>query len=167
MHGGKVEVRSGGAGQGSEFIVRLPLVARQGEQTIQLKPAVFTGLASKRAMVVDDDKDVADSFAMLLETLGAEVRAVYSGAEALSLVPVFQPRFVFLDLNMPDMDGYEAARRLRAAPEGKGVALVALSGWGTEEDRRRAFEAGFNKHAIKPISLDALERMFASESVGK
>jgi CheY-like chemotaxis protein len=97
---------------------------------------------------------------MLLETLGADVRVVYSGAEALSLFPVFQPRFAFLDLGMPGMDGYEAARRLRAAPEGKGVVLVALSGWGTDKDRRRTFVAGFDNYFVKPISLDALEHMF-------
>jgi two-component system, sensor histidine kinase len=164
MHGGAVEVRSEGVGRGSKFVVRLPLAVRQGEQTTDFKSPIFAGLARQRVMVVDDDKDVADSFAMLLETLGADVRVMYSGTEALSLFPAFQPRFAFLDLNMPGMDGYEVARRLRAAPEGKGIILVALSGWGTDEDRKRAFEAGFNKHAVKPISLDVLERMFASES---
>jgi signal transduction histidine kinase/ActR/RegA family two-component response regulator len=162
MHGGTVEVHSEGAGRGSEFAVRLPLAVRQNEQTTELELSI----SPQRVMVVDDNKDVADSFALLLETLGADVRVVYSGAEALALFPVFEPRLAFLDLSMPDMDGYEVARQLRAAPEGKGVVLVALSGWGADEDRRRAFEAGFDKHAVKPISLDALECMFASEAVG-
>jgi CheY-like chemotaxis protein len=163
MHGGKVEARSHGAGRGSEFVVRLPLAACQLEQTSELQSAIVKGLASLRVMVVDDDKDVADSLAMLLGTLGAEVRVAYSGAEALSLVPVFRPRFAFLDLGMPDMDGYEAARELHAAPEGKSLVLVALSGWGTDEDRRRALEAGFDSYFVKPISFNALEHVFALE----
>ncbi len=166
MHGGEVEARSGGAGQGSEFIVRLPLVAGRGE-TAEVRPAAFAAPAPHRVLVVDDEKAVADSFALLLQTLGAEVCIARSGAEALSAIAMFNPKVAFVDIGMPEMDGYEAARRIRLAPEGKDLVLVALSGWGREEDRRRALEAGFNAHFVKPISLDALEGLLALEASGK
>jgi CheY-like chemotaxis protein len=115
-----------------------------------------------RVLVVDDDKDVADTLAMLLECLGAETRVTYSGAAALAAIEEFRPELAFLDLGMPDMDGYETARRIRALPDGGRLIVAALSGWGREADRQRSMEAGFDHHFIKPIKIEALEELLAS-----
>ncbi len=161
MHGGQVEAYSDGASQGSEFVIRLPLVAAPGDAA-EVKPAVLTAPALHRVMVVDDDKDVANSFAALLQSLGADVHVTHSGLAALSSVANFKPHVAFVDIGMPELDGYEVARRLRSTSHGRDLVLVALSGWGRDEDRQRAFEAGFNYHTVKPISLDALEKVLAS-----
>ncbi|MGD9545080.1 MAG: response regulator [Methylocystis sp.] len=118
--------------------------------------------SARRVLVVDDDKDVADSLAMLVGLLGCEVRTAYSGAAAVSLVSEFQPTIVFLDLGMPDMNGYETARRIRAAPDGRQAELVALSGWGQDEDRERTRAAGFDRHLVKPADIDALQEILAA-----
>ncbi len=115
-----------------------------------------------KIMVVDDDRDVADSFALLLRCLGQEVRVSYSGSAALVALTEFEPSLAFLDIGMPDMDGYETARRIRASGRGQGLVLAALSGWGQDEDRRRAMAAGFDHHFVKPIDIDALERLIAA-----
>ena len=159
MHGGRVEAHSAGAGKGSEFVVRLPLVAaceRTAAQSTSSK-----GPPLGRVLVVDDDNDIADSLAMLLETLGAEVRVAYTGLEAISTIAIFKPRLAFVDIGMPVMDGYETARRIRSDSEGNDIVLVALSGWGSDEDRRRALQAGFNYHFVKPISFETLQSIFA------
>jgi CheY-like chemotaxis protein len=113
-------------------------------------------------LVVDDDRDVADSFVMLLHMLGMDVRVAYGGEAALAIVPNFKPHLAFVDIGMPSMDGYETARQIRKLPEGKNLILVALSGWGRDEDRRRTTEAGFDHHFVKPMEIDALENLLAS-----
>lgn len=118
--------------------------------------------ASRRVLVIDDDRDVADSFVLLLETLGATVRVAYSGAMGLTALAAFNPELVFLDLGMPGMDGYETARRIRAAPEGRDVKLVALTGWGQDQIRARARAAGFDRELTKPAGLEALLELLAS-----
>ncbi len=164
LHGGRVEARSAGAGRGSEFIVRLPLAAARCKRA-EVETDSFRALDSRRVLVVDDDKDVADSLALLLQSLGAEARVAYNGAEALSSIAAFEPRFAFIDLGMPEMDGYETGRKIRSSPEGKDIILVALSGWGGERDRQRTLEAGFNFHFVKPISLETLTDMFATDAL--
>jgi signal transduction histidine kinase len=159
MHGGRVEAHSEGAGKGSDFVVHLPLVTAC-ERT-EAHATASKGPPLGRVLVVDDDKDVADSLAMLLETMGAEARVAYSGLEAVSDIASFKPRIAFVDLGMPAMDGYETALRLRSASQGKDIVLVALSGWGSEADRRRALQAGFNYHFVKPISFETLKGVFA------
>lgn len=160
MHGGRVEAHSEGIGRGSEFCVRLPLTQAPPETTREGTGVVKTE-AGRRILVVDDVRDVADSLAMVLETSGADVRVAYDGPTALELFAAFEPDAVLMDLGMPEMDGYEAARRLRRLKGGENVTLVALTGWGQDEDRRRAEEAGFDKHLVKPVDVEALESLLA------
>jgi signal transduction histidine kinase/CheY-like chemotaxis protein len=164
LHEGRVEARSDGAGQGSEFIVRLPLADARSERA-EVKSSPSIALASRRVLVVDDDKDVADSLVMLLESLGAEARVAYNGAEALSSLATFKPRVAFVDIGMPEMDGYDTGRAIRSAPHGKDIVLVALSGWGSDKDRQRTLEAGFNCHFVKPISFETLTSMFTADAL--
>ncbi|MGJ0509051.1 MAG: hybrid sensor histidine kinase/response regulator [Methylocystis sp.] len=159
MHGGRVEAHSDGAGQGSEFVVFLPLVASALERS-EAEPVALNAQALGRVLVVDDEKDIADSLAMLLETLGAEVCVAYAGMEAVSATARFRPRVAFIDIGMPIMDGCETARRIRSLNDGKDVVLVALSGWGSKDDRRGTQRAGFDHHFVKPISLETLRSIF-------
>lgn len=162
MHGGSVAARSDGHGMGSEFIVRLPVVpvlAAPGRDIAGAPQA--GGLSRRRVLVVDDNKDSAFSLAMMLRFMGNETRTAHDGLEALELVPVFQPHLVLLDIGMPRLDGYETARRIREQPWGKSVALVALTGWGQSEDRRRSEEAGFDFHIVKPAEPATLEKLLA------
>ncbi len=165
MHNGTVEAHSEGVGKGSEFVVRLPLVAKQraptaggesGRQTPEApSPSGF------RLLVVDDNRDAANSLALLLKLQGHEVRVAYSGIAALETARTYRPDMVFLDIGMPDMDGYEVARRLRQEPGLEKIVLAALTGWGQQEDRRRAAEAGFNHHLVKPPEPKTLEAVLA------
>lgn len=162
MHGGQVEVRSEGCDRGSEFVVRLPIgVAVSSEEERKWRAAAAPD-PSRRVLVVDDDRAVADSSAMLFECLGVDVRVAYEGGAALSEVAEFKPHLAFVDIGMPGMDGYETARQIRMLPEGKDLVLAALSGWGQEDDCRRSMEAGFNHHFVKPIAIDVLENLLTS-----
>jgi len=155
LHGGRVEAASPGVGQGSTFTLRLPGVIAS---PVEAPPvAAAAPVRSRRILVVDDDRDVADSMAMLLTTCGHEVRTAYDGAAALALAPRYRPEAVLLDLGMPGMDGYAVARALRQRPELHETLIVALTGWGQEEDRRRSREAGFDHHLAKPAAPEALE----------
>jgi PAS domain S-box-containing protein len=161
MHGGSVEARSDGAGRGSEFVVRLPLAS--GEAAPE-PPPPSTAAGSKvlRVLVVDDNRDSADSLAMLLELLGHETRVANDGPGALRAAEEFGPEVVFLDIGLPGMDGYEVARRLRLDPHRRGLILAAMTGWGQEEDRRRSREAGFDQHLVKPVSPEAIQAVLAA-----
>jgi len=159
LHGGTIEAQSDGADRGCEFVVRLPLAEQQaialapvGEPLPQDQP-----LTAQRVLVVDDNVDAADSLGMLLTFLGAEVHVVHGGREALEAMRQFRPAVVLLDLGMPHMDGLEVARRMREDPQMKGATLVALTGWGQREDRRRTGEAGFDYHLVKPADVRALQ----------
>jgi len=157
MHGGTVEAKSAGAGHGSEFIVRLPLAeAHDDAHAGSAAGAGSAPLAGQRILVVDDNQDAADTLAMLLEADGAQARAVYDGPAALAMLPGLRSDVVLLDLGMPDMDGFEVARRIRADPALAGVRIVALTGWGQESDRERTRGAGFDFHLTKPVDLDML-----------
>lgn len=162
MHGGRVDARSEGAGRGSELIVYLPLAGSGVPEATEGPPirAPAPGCA-RRVLVVDDNRDVADSLALLLENLEADVRVAYDGRSALETVAAFKPEAVFLDLGMPEMDGYETAQRLRRHPDGKRVLLVALSGRDQKEDRRRSLEAGIDRHLAKPIDFSLLQALLA------
>jgi CheY-like chemotaxis protein len=113
----------------------------------------------RRILVVDDNHDSADSLAMILEYMGHEVATAFEGLEAVKRVETFQPDVALLDLGMPMMDGYEAAQRIRENPQWRSVRLVALTGWGQEEDRQRTREAGFDAHLVKPVDRAALEKL--------
>jgi PAS domain S-box-containing protein len=161
LHGGSVEAQSDGPGTGSEFIVRLP-VTRNAETGIQNgEPSEVRTPNSplrvpRRVLVVDDNKDSADSLAMMLTMTGNEVRIAYDGQAGLEAAETFRPDVAFLDIGMPLVDGHECARRIRGQAWGGGVLLVAMTGWGQEEDRRRTREAGFDHHLVKPVDPEAL-----------
>lgn len=155
MHGGTVTVFSDGPGKGSEFVVCMPL-AEIPVQEKALRQNETCGLAASRVLVVDDNRDAADSMGMLLEALGAQVKVVHDGYSALSLLENFRPTVVLLDIGMPTVDGYEVARRIREQPEFQTLKLVALTGWGQAEDRRRTRDAGFDYHLIKPTEINEL-----------
>jgi two-component system CheB/CheR fusion protein len=159
MHGGTVEARSAGPGQGSEFVVRLPApAAAPAGQPPAPAAAPVPAARPGRVLVVDDNVDVAESVALLLqEGLGHEVRVAHSGPQALELAREFRPEAVICDIGLPGMDGYEVARRLRRLPEGDSALLVALSGYGQEEDRQRSREAGFDVHLLKPVGWATLQ----------
>jgi CheY-like chemotaxis protein len=157
LHRGEIEAHSEGPGQGSEFIVRLPLAEFCEREPMSNKVMPMESLPPRRVLVIDDDHDVADSLVLLLETFGATARAAYSGAEGIEQIPQFKPELVFLDLGMPHLNGYETAAKIRQNPEGRSLTLVALSGWGQEEDVVRSREAGFDDHFTKPADIQALE----------
>jgi CheY-like chemotaxis protein len=113
-------------------------------------------------LVVDDNRDAADSLAMLLRLMGADVHVAYGGADALQGATNHRPAVMFVALGMPDLDGYEVARRIRNDPDSSNSILVALTGWGQEEDRRRSYEAGFDHHLVKPVDIEVLEAVLHS-----
>jgi len=155
MHGGKVGAHSSGVGEGATFEIRLPRIAYQKSEGAEPNPPKS---APHRVLVVDDNVDAATSLAMLLNFQGHEAEAVYNGKDALKRVSAFKPEVVLLDIGLPEMDGYELAKRLRAMPQLKGARLVALTGYGQADDRERAIAAGFDDHLVKPVDLPALER---------
>jgi CheY-like chemotaxis protein/two-component sensor histidine kinase len=160
MHGGTIEAESDGEGQGSEFIVRLPLVSGAAVAVTPRLRSPGT-MFQMRILVVDDNEDAAESLGMLLQALGADVRVVHDGVSALEAFSAIEPVVVLLDIGLPGMDGYEVARTLRARFPGHRSTLVALTGWGQDEDRRRVREAGFDHHLVKPADIDALEKVLA------
>jgi signal transduction histidine kinase len=159
MHGGTVEARSGGAGQGSEFTVRLAVLPKPPPPL----PALPTGrrAAPRRILVVDDNHDAAESLAALLELHGHEVQTVHDGQEAVEAAARLQPDVVLLDIGLPKLDGHQAARRIREQQGKRDMLLVAVTGWGQEEDRRLSKESGFSAHLVKPVTLDALTKLLA------
>jgi CheY-like chemotaxis protein/anti-sigma regulatory factor (Ser/Thr protein kinase) len=163
LHGGTVKARSDGVGKGSEFVVRLPLVPTvpdtRSPDKMESRPAV---LPSRRVLVVDDNRDAAESLGMLLKLLGADVQVAYNGVDALRLFAEYQPAVVLLDIGMPGMDGYEVARRLREMPGSAGVSLIALTGWGQAEDRYRSESAGFDHHLVKPADIQTLQNVLVA-----
>jgi signal transduction histidine kinase len=162
LHGGSVAARSAGLGCGSEFIVRLP---RAGRLPAAAHAAPETGQQNatrRRILVADDNRDAAESLAMLLELAGHEVRVAHLGRAALSVAQVFRPDTALLDIGMPDMSGYDVAQTLRREPWAASIRLIALTGWGQESDRRRALDAGFDHHLIKPVDPDKLAALISS-----
>jgi signal transduction histidine kinase/ActR/RegA family two-component response regulator len=155
MHEGEVSVRSEGLGKGSTFQIRLPQVPRP--RTRAAVAAAVT-VEPRRVLVVDDNADAADSLAMLLGVRGHETRVAYSAKDALTCAATFQPEVGILDIGLPELDGYELAKRLRAMPQMLELRLVALTGYGQVEDQQRALACGFDAHLVKPIDLATLER---------
>lgn len=157
MHG-SVEAQSGGVGKGSKFTVRLPLIAGLKERPSgePQKPTSPTVVSSK-VLVIDDDHDVADTLAMLLESLGARVHREYGGEGGVKAVQAFKPDLVFLDLGMLGMDGYETVKRIRALPDARGMTIIALTGWGPEQIHAKTRQACFDAEITKPAGIDSLE----------
>lgn len=161
MHGGTVEAHSKGNGMGSEFAVRLPIVLpkkyeRPEHTESQAHPAV-----GRRILVADDNRDAAYSLAAILKIMGHDVRTASDGLEAVTLAGEFLPEILFLDIGMPTLNGYEACRRIREQPWGQNIYVVALTGWGQEEDRARSKDAGFDAHLVKPLEPKNLQQLLA------
>ncbi|BDT57697.1 hypothetical protein MasN3_11910 [Massilia varians] len=159
LHGGTIGAESEGEGRGSCFTVRLPLapVARLPEAA-----AAAPAPVAARILVVDDNADAAEMLLMALETFGCEVRAAHSAGAALAMAQEFAPEVALLDIGLPDLNGYELARRLRATTAGRHMRLIAATGWGQEKDRQRAFDAGFDHHLTKPIDFERLRSVLGS-----
>jgi signal transduction histidine kinase len=162
MHAGEVDVRSAGVGQGSEFIVRIPLFERVPAAAAQTDGSkAYVNATRHRILVADDNPDALESLALLLECDGHEVWKAANGAEAYEIAAKCQPQLALLDIGMPVLDGYEAARRIRSESWGKQMMLVALSGWGQSSDVQRSRESGFDSHLVKPASFDALAQLLS------
>jgi CheY-like chemotaxis protein len=157
MHDGAIEALSDGPGLGSEFVVRLPLVveARVEPRPEMPRPGAPPATA-RRILVVDDNKDSAQSLATLLRITGHETRTAYDGLAAMEAAQEFRPELALLDIGLPGLDGFEVCRRIREQPWGKSATLVALTGWSQDEDRRRSQDAGFDHHLVKPVDYGAL-----------
>jgi CheY-like chemotaxis protein len=159
MHGGRVDARSEGAGRGSEFIVRLPIGEKPREEGTEAStPRART--RSLRVMVADDNVDIAETSATLLQLWGHQVRVAQSGREALEIAEAFRPHVALVDIGMPQMSGLDVARALRRTPWGERMRLVAVTGWGQEEDRKAALRSGFDEHVTKPVEPGRLQALF-------
>ncbi|MGQ0618516.1 MAG: chemotaxis protein CheB [Panacagrimonas sp.] len=164
LHGGTIEVSSAGIGHGSEFVLRLPVgncQPSQPEQPVAAQPGTAGPL---RILVVDDNRDSAESLAMLLQIRGHETHIVYDGLAAVEAAESFHPDVVLLDIGLPKLNGYEAASRIREQPWGKAMTLVALTGWGQDSARKQSADAGFNAHLVKPVNYGELTRLLAGVS---
>jgi len=165
-HGGVVEARSDGAGRGSELVVRLPALATAlkvpGGAGAERRPDGLPESGPRRVLVVDDDRDAAESMTVLLELWGHEVRIAYDGRDAVGLAAAYRPEAVLLDIGLPGMNGYEVARRLRALPGCENAILVAVTGYGQDEDRRRSRESGCDHHLTKPVEPAVLQSLLAA-----
>jgi PAS domain S-box-containing protein len=165
MHDGVIEARSAGSGQGSAFVVRLPVV--DSREAAPASPPAATARAEepqrgRRVLVVDDNVDSASSLAMLLQLEGHETYTAHDGVEALAAIDQHRPDVALLDIGLPKMSGHDVARQIRERPWGKQVALIAVTGWGQDEDRRKSREAGFDAHLVKPVDRDALADLMHS-----
>jgi signal transduction histidine kinase/DNA-binding response OmpR family regulator len=159
MHDGTIEVRSGGLGMGSEFIVRLPLALGLSAEVPAPPAAVLEAATRHRILVVDDNVDSADTLAMFLAMMGNVTAIAHDGQAALERAVTFSPDVIFLDIGMPGLNGYEVSRRLRQEQWGKDIVLIALTGWGQEDDKRQSSEAGFDFHLTKPVVPEDVEKM--------
>jgi PAS domain S-box-containing protein len=165
LHQGSVRAESQGVGQGSRFIVRLPGISFGAARVLQLEPAADAAEAEAaaapgyRILVADDNRDAAESLAMLLKMSGYEVRTAEDGEAALRTSEQFLPHAAFIDIGMPRLNGYEVAKRMRPEPWGAGIRLIALTGWGQDENKRQAFESGFDHHLTKPVDPTDLDRL--------
>jgi PAS domain S-box-containing protein len=167
LHGGRIEAHSGGPRMGSEFIVHLPVdehepqpraeqprAGESGQAAEQRRPA-----AARRILVVDDNVDSAQSLAMLLNRMGHETQMAYDGLEAVQAAAAFKPQIILLDIGLPKLNGYEAAKKIREQASADGLAIIALSGWGQDRDKQRALESGFDHHLTKPVDYATLEKL--------
>jgi CheY-like chemotaxis protein len=159
LHGGTIQAASAGTGTGSVFTVRLPLADRGAATGAAVGPAQSdtAGIAALRLLVVDDNRDAADTLAALLSVMGHDVVVAHDGHQALRMLDGLHPHAVFLDIGMPGMSGYEVAEAVRREPGHDGVMLVALTGWGGADDRARTAQAGFDAHLTKPATVAAIE----------
>ena len=156
MHGGSIEARSAGEGQGSEFVVQLPMIDKPAVVSSRVSDVAAEPASQRRILIVDDNVDSADSLAMLLEITGNQTYLAHDGVEAIESIEKYRPEVVLLDIGLPKLDGHEVCRRVREQPWGKDIRIIALTGWGQDDDRRKSEEAGFNGHLVKPVDYDKL-----------
>lgn len=159
MHGGSIQATSAGEGQGSEFVIRLPLIGKRSPLLSEPSPSEPTPMSTRRILVVDDNEDSALSLSMLFEITGDETHTVHDGPSAISAAESFTPDIVLLDIGLPEMDGYEVAQAIRQQPWGKQMVIVALTGWGQPEDRQKSIASGCNAHLVKPVDHDELLKL--------
>ena len=165
MHGGSIEARSDGEGQGSEFVVRLPVLSKPAAA----EPGRGTSpdqSPERRILIVDDNVDSAESLAMLLEITGNRTFMAHDGVEAVEAIEKYRPEVVLLDIGLPKLDGHEVCRRVRKQPWGRDILMIALTGWGQEDDRRKSKAAGFDGHLVKPVDYDKLLELLRSSTKG-
>jgi len=165
MHAGSIEARSAGEGEGSEFIVRLPVITKPSGAA-QTGPAAEPS-PQRRILIVDDNRDAADSLAMLMEITGNTTYVAHDGIEAIEEIEKHRPEVVLLDIGLPGLTGHEVCWRVRQQPWGKNIVMIALTGWGQEDDRRKSEEAGFNGHLVKPVDYDKLLELLSSLTNGE
>jgi two-component system CheB/CheR fusion protein len=170
LHGGRIEARSAGLGQGSEFTVRLPLIPVPDESlpsvgVNEAKPRAGAAAVPRRVLIVDDNEDAGESLLLLVRSWGHEGIYAADGASAIAVAEKFEPETALIDIGMPGMNGYQLARHLRAIPRYADLHLVAMTGFGWEEDRKAALAAGFDSHLVKPVALDKLEVLLANGSM--
>jgi CheY-like chemotaxis protein len=160
MHGGTGDALSGGIGQGSEFVVRLPIVV-ETPPVSAAQPGGFPALTARRVLVVDDNRDSAMSLALLLKLAGNETHTAFDGLSAVEAAEKYKPDLVLMDIGLPKLNGYEACRRIRQQSWGKNMILVALTGWGQDEDKEKSRTSGFSGHLVKPAELETLAKLLA------
>jgi signal transduction histidine kinase/CheY-like chemotaxis protein len=164
MHGGSIHAASAGLGLGATFTVTLPLASERSTNVREIaSPALQRSVSSQRVLVVDDNVVAADTFASMLELFGYHVSTVYTGIDALVVAKEVRPTHIFCDIGMPGMNGYELAQRFRADRSLLPARLVAVTGWGSEEDKRRALDAGFDFHLAKPVDWAAVEELLVDD----
>jgi len=166
MHRGRINVRSEGRGRGSEFVVHLPLLGNRPDERSQSGDS--EGLVAslpRRILVVDDNADAAASLAMLLRIKGHDVRTAHDGLQGIESAASFLPELILMDIGMPRLNGYEACRRIRSQSWGADIVIVAVTGWGQEEDRVRSAESGFDHHLVKPIEPAAVEKILETRDL--
>jgi PAS domain S-box-containing protein len=161
LHGGRIEASSAGLGKGSEFVVRLPMVLKPSGPMAPIEEQPAPPPLSLRILIVDDKRENADSLTKLLRIMGNETLTAYDGQAGVDMAAEFQPDVALLDIGLPKLNGYEACRRIRELAWGREIVLIAVTGWGQEEDRRRSKEAGFDHHMVKPVDPQALMQLLA------
>jgi CheY-like chemotaxis protein/anti-sigma regulatory factor (Ser/Thr protein kinase) len=159
LHGGTVQAESPGINRGATFTITLPQDPEAEVPVPKPLDEPATPIQSRRILVIDDNVDAAESLSMFLQLSGHTTKVAYSPSVGLKLAQEFKPDMVFLDIGLPEMTGYEVARRIRSSPIGKSTCLIAVTGWGAEKDRDAAKEAGFNAHITKPVDLDEISRL--------
>ena len=170
MHGGKIEAHSDGPGHGSEFVARLPMISAEpilGSHTARDDDESASPAAKYRILIVDDNRLSSDSTAMALSLMGHELAIARDGIEGIERAQAFRPDVILLDIGLPEVDGFETARRIREQPWGKNIFLIAVTGYGQEGDRRRSLEAGFNYHLVKPLSFSELKHKLSELGIGQ
>jgi CheY-like chemotaxis protein/anti-sigma regulatory factor (Ser/Thr protein kinase) len=163
LHGGTIEAHSDGLGMGSRFTVRLPAVFHVASSEPSRPPKQDRKPHGRRILIADDNRDAAITLALLLKLQGHETQTAYDGLEALDVAQAFRPDIAILDIGMPKLNGYEVCRQLRGSPWGRRMTLVALTGWGQQQDKQRAREAGFDLHLVKPVEPDMLTGLLSGD----